>query len=215
MTAPGDYESILQRSPRLLGVPAFPLVALAVANLFPLVGVLLLDWDTRGLLLLYWAENLVVALWAAVRMLVVGGVLAIPLIAFFCVHFGVFMFVHLVFVVSLTSMSDGQQAQQELMPHDVLSEVSWWALAALLVSHGISFVRNFLGRQEWKTATMQGEMGRPYPRMAVMHVAIIIGAFFVATLGEPTALLVVLVLLKTVVDAMAHVAEHRLRRAPG
>ena len=53
-------------------------------------------------------------------------------------------------------------------------------------------------------------MGRPYPRMAIMHVAIIAGAWAIALLGQPAALLAVLVLLKIVVDAAAHVAEHRL-----
>ena len=74
-----------------------PLIALVVANLLPLAGVIGFDWDTRGLLLLYWAENVVVALWAAARMLAVGGVAALPTIGFFAVHFGIFTFVHLIF----------------------------------------------------------------------------------------------------------------------
>ncbi len=224
-----EYEDLLRRGPRLLGVPAIPLGALVVANLVPLAGVLLLGWDLRGILLLYWAENVVVALWAIVRMLVVGQIAALPLIVFFCIHFGMFMFVHLVFVYALTEATDWDRVEwhgsssftapskpdASFLPGGAFfSQLSWWALAALIVSHGISFFRNFIAAGEWRTSTLNREMGRPYPRMVIMHVAIIAGAFFIALLRQPVALLGVLVLLKLAVDSLAHVIEHRLAARP-
>jgi hypothetical protein len=214
-----EYDQLLAGGPRMFGVAAVPLVALVAANLVPLFGVLLLEWDLRGVLLLYWSENVIVALWAIARMLVVGKLAAIPLIVFFCFHFGIFVFVHLIFVFVLTDAGpwSGGEMQQETRDLGAgffpaagfLEHVSWPALAALFISHGVSFVRNFMLGGEWLRTTAAVEMGRPYPRMAIMHIAIIAGAFAIAVLGAPAALLAVLVLLKIAVDAASHVAEHR------
>ena len=204
-----EYERMLARGPRVLGVPVVPLAALAIANVIPLIGALGWGWGLRSVMLLYWAENVIVGFWALARMLTVGGVLAVPIGVFFCVHFGLFMFVHLMFVLGLTS--------EPAAPFDpfsdraaVLAQVSLPALIALFVSHGISFARNFLIGGERGRTSVQVEMMRPYPRMAVMHVAIIAGAFFIMLLGQQTALLAILVLLKLTIDAASHVKEHRI-----
>ena len=42
----------------------------------------------------------------------------------------------------------------------------------------------------------------------MLHVAIILGGFAVMALGEPVALLVVLVLLKLALDIRLHLREH-------
>jgi hypothetical protein len=52
-------------------------------------------------------------------------------------------------------------------------------------------------------------MSQPYSRVVVLHLTIIGGAFLVASLGTPLALLVLLILLKTAVDLRAHLREHR------
>ena len=214
MTAPETLVATPDSAPRLLGVPAVPLVALILANLIPLAGVVAVGWEVRGLLLLYWAENLVVALWAVARMLVVGRLAAAPAAVFFCVHFGIFMLAHLGFILIMSAMPEASAPPGSIaaIGDAFLVDVSWWALAALVVSHGVSFFRNFLGRGEWRTATVKGEMARPYPRMLVMHVAIIIGAFFVILLGQPVMLLAVLVLLKIGLDAASHIIEHTVGR---
>ena len=221
VTTPRDMDALLDDSPRLFGVPAGPLAALVVANLLPLVGVFAFGWDARGLLLLYWAENVVVAFWTAARMLVVGGASAAPMVGFFAVHYGIFTFVHLIFVLVLTAPGGFAGAAgpgatnpvEQIGGGGVVSAVSWWALAALVVSHAFAFFRNFLGRGEWKVATVQGEMFRPYPRMIVLHVAIVAGAFVAVLAGGAVAILAILVLLKTGLDAAGHVAEHRARGA--
>lgn len=207
-----EYDHLLNRGPRLLGVPAVPLIALVAANLLPLVGVLAFGWDLRGVLLLYWAENVIVGLWAIVRMLRVAGLLAIPAILFFCVHYGIFTLVHLVFVYGLTQATDAAATPGVgfFPTADFFARITWWALAALFVSHGVSFVRNFIAGGEWRSSSIGTEMGRPYPRMIVMHIAIIAGAFAVAALGQPAALLAVLVVLKILFDTSAHIVEHRL-----
>src|SRR6185503_5564408 len=87
-------------------LPATPwqrtsLGALVIANMVPLLGVLALDWDLYGVMVLYWAENSIIGLYNVLKMLRVGGAKAAPLAAFFCVHYGIFMLVHFVFVRSM------------------------------------------------------------------------------------------------------------------
>ena len=45
------------------------LVALLIANLSVLVGVLWLGWDAVAVLLLYWHENLIIGVYTLLRML--------------------------------------------------------------------------------------------------------------------------------------------------
>ena len=208
-----EYENLLERGPRLFGVPAIPLLALVAANLIPLVGVFHFGWDLRGIMLVYWAENVVVGIWAVIRMLWIGGPAALGIAIFFCAHYGVFTGVHLLFVYALADAAHwgGNAAGHggAASIGDFFSQLSWWTVGALFVSHGISFYLNFIRKGEWASSSVQTEMTRPYPRMMVMHIAIIAGAFVIALADQPMALLAVLVLLKIAFDATAHVIEHR------
>ena len=85
--------------------------------------------------------------------------------------------------------------------------------AALVVSHGISFVANFLLGGERDELRLRQIMGSPYGRIVVLHIAVIFGAVAVTALGQPIAMLVVLTLLKVAVDVKLHLREH-YRAAP-
>jgi hypothetical protein len=50
-----------------------------------------------------------------------------------------------------------------------------WPVLCLVVSHGISFIRNYLIGGEYLTLTIGKLMSRPYTRIILMHVAIIAG----------------------------------------
>ena len=84
----------------------------------------------------------------------------------------------------------------------------WPALLALAVSHGVSFGFNFIRRREYVDESIQTLMLAPYNRIVVMHVTILLGGAFVLLLETPLPALVLLVLLKTAVDARFHGREH-------
>lgn len=182
------------------------LAALILANMIPLVGVLALDWDLYGVMVLYWAENSILGLFNVLKMLRIGGQKAVPQAAFFCVHYGFFMFVHFVFVKRLF----GPDAWG-LFPSlgdivDALAPVaSGWL--GTLVSHAISYCVNFLGRREYERITLDDQMTAPYQRMAVLHVTLIAGGWIIMSQGQPVGALVVFVLVKTAVDAWGHLRE--------
>ena len=77
----------------------------------------------------------------------------------------------------------------------------------LLLSHGMSFLFNYVGRREYLNSTPMKQMFQPYGRLVILHVTIIFGAFAVIGLGQPVALVALLVILKTAVDLFFHLRE--------
>lgn len=79
--------------PRRWSASATVLVA---ANLVPLLGVVVLDWDVFSVVFLFWIENVMVGLFNVLRMLWVergagrAPVAKIVLIPFFVFHYGMF-----------------------------------------------------------------------------------------------------------------------------
>ncbi|HOW98148.1 MAG TPA: DUF6498-containing protein [Kiritimatiellia bacterium] len=82
-----------------------------------------------------------------------------------------------------------------------------WALLALAASHLFSFVTNYLAGGECRRADVGRLMFQPYGRVVVLHLAILGGAFLLQQFGSPAAGLALLVLLKTALDALAHLWE--------
>ncbi|MGI9234725.1 MAG: DUF6498-containing protein, partial [Woeseiaceae bacterium] len=83
----------------------------------------------------------------------------------------------------------------------------WIAVASIAASHLISFFTNFIGTGEYLRTTANKLMFRPYGRIFVLHVAIILGAALIEWLGSPASMLVVLVAAKIALDLRYHLAE--------
>ena len=89
------------------------------------------------------------------------------------------------------------------------------AVVALALSHGFSYVWNYLGKGEFRRVAIPALMAGPYARVVVLHVALIGGGFLVMILNSPLGGLVLLLALKVCVDVVAHVREHRKAAARG
>jgi len=210
-----------------------PQLALLLANLLPLIGVLWFDWDVGSIVVLYWAENLIVGAYTVLRMLTTGGVHALFQIAFFCLHYGGFCAIHGLFVLKLTGFADLDQAvpvayhwpgplvvleKFVTLAQQILAaapEQFLWACLALLISHGASFLLLFIGQQEFRHTTVNKLMTAPYKRIALLHIAVIAGGFLVKQLGSPLGLLLALVALKTGMDIMLHIRSHQAPKPDG
>lgn len=136
---------------------------LIAANLVPLIGAVWFGWDVTTVLLTYWLENGIVGLLNVPKMLLAGGKEQplsavgaaagiggwVALTLFFVVHYGIFWLVHGVFVIVLAG--------------------------GALASHAVSFWLNYIGRGEYRNASLGGQMFAPYPRMVVLHLTIVLG----------------------------------------
>ena len=184
-------------------------VGLVVANLVPLAGVLWFGWSLFGVMWLYWAENGIIGFYALLRILSAGdtegAASKLFMGPFFVVHYGLFWLVHGGFVVSLF----GEDGRGPLT--GFYTDVPVEGLVALFLSHGTSFVLNYLGRGEWRAAMPMVEMFKPYGRVVLLHVVLITGGFLVDSAGAGVLALALLVGLKTALDLGVHLIGHRWR----
>lgn len=183
-------------------------LVLVLANLIPLAGVVLANWDIGDIMLLFWAESAIIGLFNLLKMWVVGRWSVLFLGPFFIAHFGGFMVGHLLFIYALfLSPPEGVDATAAQVVADFRQ--LWPALLGLLVSHAVSFRLNFLGRREYLSTDIRQQMSAPYRRIIVMHLTIIFGGFLSMAFSTPLLAMVLLVVLKIVVDVKAHAREHR------
>jgi uncharacterized protein DUF6498 len=149
---------------------------------------------------------------------------------FFTIHYGIFWLVHGIFIFALPMFAggftgggllDGGLSGSDLCfdasglivdcQGSAFGTVVWSSVLiggiALFISHGASFLFNYIGRGEYLTASPAGQMGAVYGRVVVLHLTIIFGAFVVAALGAPIGALLVFVVLKTAFDLGLHLRE--------
>jgi len=195
------------------------------ANIVPLIGVLLFGWSIFMILFMYWLENVVVGIYNVLKIAKLklrinpesesvkilkkkneksvknlGSCAKAVMIIFFIFHFGLFTFVHGVFVVAVFY-------PEGLHFADFASD-GFWMFIVLMISHGFSYVQNFLGKKEYEKMNMGQVFVAPYSRVIVMHLVVIFGAICALQFGAPLGSLVVLIVLKTSADFAAHKKEH-------
>ena len=185
-------------------------IALIVANLVPLVGVLFFDWSLFTVMFCFWLESAVIGVLNILKLVIVANILGIIMVPFFVVHYGAFMSGHLVFILALFA-PDERSFSGLLPPADLLtSQIMnvWPAFLSICLSHGISFFYNFIGKKEFRRSTPEKQMMAPYGRIILMHVTIIFGGWLVLALGATVMALVLLIVLKIISDVRAHDKEH-------
>lgn len=175
-------------------------IALDVALylVLPLVGLFVWGWDWRPIVLLYWLENITI-----------GGVTFLTLVKqaragdpggmpawFFFIHYGMFTFVHGVFVIVMIGLIP-VITNTPAAPFDPLWIVGAWLLATLV---------------QWVLALranppLQAGIGRAYGRVIVLHLTILGAVWLIAAFGLPAIVAVFLVVLHAVIDVTGLVAK--------
>jgi hypothetical protein len=209
------------RRPSLEHLDTIPLAALVLTNLLPMAGVLWFGWDLGAIVVLYWLENLIIGFYTIVKMLHLAGLRGLFPSAFFSIHYGVFCWIHGVFVLILVggidaTMAEGESAGTamsiehltEALPAVLPVEV-FWVWLVMFLSHGVSFGLIYLGEEEYRHMTVSRLMRAPYTRIAVLHVAIIAGGFAIQAWGSPLGLLLALIATKIALDMVLHRRSHR------
>ncbi len=191
-------------------------------DLLPLFAIATLGWDANALVALYWLENLILGGFTILRIIGAGfakltnAALAIFLVPFFIVHYGMFCFGHGTFLMAF--------AEQPLSPSGDLLDPSgplkWaigsgpymlWFLGVIAVLGLAFFVRDFILRGEFRRADPAAEMFSPYGRIVTLHVAILLGAVLTFGLGQPMLAVLLLIIIRVAFGVM-FTLHHRLRR---
>ena len=194
------------------------IIALITVNLFPVFGVLYWGWSVFPIMLLFWAENVIVGFYNVLRMIAfrpregAAWLVKLFLIPFFTIHYGGFtaghgMFVVLMFGQDLFESTAGPRL--DILLQVVRDYNLMYAILALFISHGYSFITNYLGKKEYLRYDLTKLMMLPYGRIVLMHITLVIGGLIIAILDSPTAGLYLFILLKIIMDLRAHIREHK------
>jgi len=196
--------------------------SLLVMNFAFMLAAIFYHWDVFEMIFIFWMENLVIGFYNILKMAMVkktgakklGVTLTAPLatvkiilIAFFIFHYYLFCLVHGLFIVVLFGEhSTGQSGVianiASLNAHTIVS-----ALIAMLISHGLSFWRNYCCNKEYDSETLAGLMKSPYSRILIVHVVVMAAGFLILMTGFSTIMIVLFSLLKTGVDLKVHLSQ--------
>jgi len=193
-----------------------PVTAIVLSNLATLAAALIQSWGMVQLLWPFWAQSVIIGLYAMRRIARAAGHDArYPL--FFLVHYGGFHFVYLVLLIALSGSADAQgyvpvnnADSGEIMqlyagtqgPLDVLIYLG--LAVAFWLGHRASYQQHI--EADLAHDPDPGKlMMLPYLRIVPMHLTLIFGVL----LGG-SGTIAFFVLLKTGADVALHHLEHRL-----
>ncbi|MEM7329915.1 MAG: DUF6498-containing protein [Pseudomonadota bacterium] len=171
-------------------------IILAV-DLFPIWAVLTMGWGAAPLVFLYWLENLIIGAVALARMMATSakespiGMVGMAFIGpFFIVHYGMFCFVHGVFVNTFVNLNSGNApgfpSPIGLIDAALQSGNNMTTFVLVIIALQILlFVTDFIRGGEYRRSTVDQEMKAPYARIIVLHIGIFAGAGAMAAFGEP------------------------------
>ncbi len=187
---------------------------LVAANLLPLYGAVCGGWSVLSILLVYWAENVIVGGLTVLEMFTVivnrpactRWVLIDPRMVFFCCHFGLFTLAHGALIYAM--FGDGPFAhgavRHEYWPYlyapFLPGHALFYAAVSILLAHLNGYRANFIGRGEFRSTTIDALMFRPYARVVVLHVVLLLGGFLALRTGSNIAALALLVVIKTSIE---------------
>ncbi|MEM9667789.1 MAG: DUF6498-containing protein [Pseudomonadota bacterium] len=180
-----------------------------IVNLIPIFAVVVLGWRAVPLVFLYWLENLVLGLVTLARMTATAGKdgpagLSIMAVTgpFFIAHYGMFCFVHGVFLATFATFNGDAGPGDFFSPIAVLN-------AALTSGSGMGifiglialwqaavFAIDYIGSGQYRRTDVQKEMMAPYGHIIVLHVALILGGGLLMIFGEPMVGVLALILLR-------------------
>jgi hypothetical protein len=193
---------------------------LVMANLALLAGALYWNWQLRELVFIFWIENLIVGIFNIVRIAVCQPPQhqeaetspKLFMIVFFAFHYGMFCFVHGLFLLSMFAEGESGNFDDISAIFAIVANNPelLQGVAALFISHLFSFFHNFIGRGEYRRTESGRLMMQPYGRIIVVHMFIIMGGIILNDFANPVLGLILFVGLKTLMDLGSHVVEHKL-----
>lgn len=201
--------------------PTLLLLAVLAGNITPIFGALFYDWSLFDIFYLYWAENILIGGFTAIRMLMsaaswgIGTLIgSLFFVAFFTAHYGMFCFGHgmILFDIFYEGSIEIGKNEEYLIGYAFDSPQSGFYLALLgitlvVIAEGIKDI--IKDRREARLP--KAIMFSPYGRIIVLHTAIIFGGLAAQSLGAPIWALALLILLKTGYDVLVVLDKKLIR----
>ncbi|MEO7725761.1 MAG: DUF6498-containing protein [Burkholderiales bacterium] len=209
-----------------------PATALIAANLVVAVITLLRGWGYYEIIIVYWCEAVIIGGFNFARMCMVGLAgepfgrwvgaddlttrffLVLLVLGFYIVKFGGFALTMGLLIAAVPAFlaHAGDTGTREIW-HGLRAVGGGvaMAVAALFISHGISFVVNFLLGREYANANLLVLLFWPYVRMSLVMVTLaagLVAAALFPALDASATFGVAIVLIKLAADLIMHTIEH-------
>lgn len=194
-------------------------VTLIAVNVVVLCIAIVQNWNTYDIILTYWTENVVIGIFNLPKILMAekdhpgkaptttgNKVLTVFI---FCFHYAFIAVLHLMLIIDSFAPD---------YPDKTFGTVSieWdinllLGMCMLFIGHLISFGTNYIKKKEYKKVSPFQLMMLPYLRVMFVHIFILSAGFFIISMNEPsTSIMIAFMLLKIIVDALSHIAEHKI-----
>lgn len=186
------------------------------SNLVPVFGVMFFGWHALPLLVFYWIENVLIGALNIPKIVLSGVTKPMPepaigsiLAGFFVFHYGMFCFVHGVFIFALFAIGDSIQSGVDPVrgPFDLIARVlsvvdaeMSWGVIVLVVLRTAEFAVLWVGGKQWLLSEPKTQMFEPYGRAIVMHLTMFIATIPVIAIGQPLLVVLALALLKSALE---------------
>ena len=191
------------------------LASLAV-DLLPVAAVLLFGWKATPLVALYWLENLVIGGYTVLRLIGTVGNnvthlgLILFLVPFFIFHFGMFCYVHGVFIQSFSGADQFMDSPVGLVQWALGTGIHMqWFVLAIIAVNAAFFISDYVIGGGYREAGPMVEMFAPYGRIVTLHVAILLGAGLTLALGQPMLGVLILIFLRVAFGMILNLLRRR------
>lgn len=191
-------------------------ISLIFSNLVPIYGVIYLGWSFVSILYLYWFENIILAFFTILKLLWVKPlqteefkekklinlfelwVSKIFLAYFFLLHFGLFTIGHGFLLFLLFGK------QFTFQPNYIVG------IIFMFLSHGVSFVTNYLMPKIYLKTLPNGLMFNDYSRIFIVHITTIV-CFLLFSYQSSLLYIIIFTLIKTIIDLLSHIYQYSQR----
>ncbi len=182
------------------------------ANSISIVGLLFFDWNIGDILIIFWVEAVIICFFTLVMMGMVERwkfIFKGPFVVFI---FGYILIFLLAFVEGvsgeITKELTGTYQQRDYLQ---MAIGLLPAIASFFISHGISFVLDFMGKHQYKSIDSSDIAAKFLRELIPLGAASITAVFIIAVFGNYVYLFVIALLVKIAFDMLVQF-EDKLRR---
>ncbi|MDD2805840.1 MAG: DUF6498-containing protein [Elusimicrobiales bacterium] len=185
---------------------------IVVSNFLVLAGALIWGWDLLTMMLVFWLESAIIGFYTVLKLFSINLPVALVTLPFYLFHFGCFLAVYLVAVLTVFAPPPARGQLVPLLKGAFFNAPVLIGAAPLFISHGVSFYRNFWPRRALWENKLNDIAFEPYPRIMLWCPVLVVAAAAVHYLGggRPQYGYPVVILVKACADIWSHLNANGL-----
>lgn len=179
----------------------FNLLFLLIANLYPIYGLVYLNWDLKTLFLLYFAETFVIFIFTVIKMTWAQDTKTPNIFPAIKVKARTKSIIFQITIIGALLAFIYNRVSLTVFDNFDLSLVPISAIGFFILNHSFSFIFNFLNKKEFLKVTYNQVFNKFLGRFVVIYLTLIIGGlFYILSENKELNFLIILVILKTMLD---------------